>query len=878
MKCQLPPLAIAALLLPHVATMPGGTADTLAAAAIRPATDAPKRMSPEESAKTFRLPPGFRAELVACEPLINEPTGVCWDEQGRLFVCELHGYNVEGYYDIQELNKTGKLDMEVRRIQASKEATERAEKETYGTVKLLLDTDGDGRMDKSIVWADHLPTCYGIVAARGGIIVGCAPDIVFLKDTDGDNRADVRETLFTGFAVGELWRGINCPQWGVDNWIYFGSGWGGGNITGPHLKTPVKLGRTDFRIKPDGSALEPVEGQTGTFGHAMTVAGERFYTSTSRHALTALPLPWRYLGRNPDAAMPQVTLDVADDARVYPIAPVHPWRLKRSQEPAWVKFYGVNEATANGFFTSCSGVLVYQDVAWPAEYRGQYFCCDSAQSIVTRSRLESSGPSFKVTRVPGEEKSEFLAAADSWFRPIQLTHGPDGAVWIVDMYREVIEDYSAIPRFLQQQYNVLNGQDCGRLWRLTHATAPKAPSAAMAKLNAMQLAAELASPHYWRRQTARRLLLERNAKSAVPQVTKLLGTASVTETALGALYTLEGLDALGETDFRAALAHPSPDVRRHALRLADRRFSDAGRFVEQTLLEKGPEVYGTDARLLLQVALSLGESKDARVPETLASLARQHGTMRWMEVAIASSAGRRESAMVSALVRHPGQGKGVLEALVGAIAARGNTPEIQRAKAAVANMTDAKLRAPLDDLLDQGLTDLQPLKSAASPAVPPIAPPTAEQLAELGKLAPRFLAALGKPRDKLRGRELFKDNCSTCHRAKGLGTAVGPDLDAEFQRAEETILKDILFPNETIRPSYETYFLRTARGETWPGILADESPTSLTLKLPGGDEKTVLRKKLASFTAQKVSLMPAVFGFTLEPQDVADIISFLRAQ
>jgi len=193
-----------------------------------------------------------------------------YDEQGRLFVCELHGYNVEGYYDIQELNKTGKLDMEVRRIQASKEATERAEKETYGTVKLLLDTDRDGRMDQAIVWADHLPTCYGLVAANGGILVACAPDIVFLKDTDGDNRPDVRETLFTGFAVGELWRGINCPQSGVDNWIYFGAGWGGGNVTGPHLKTPVKLGRTDFRIKPDGSAIEPVEGQTGTFGHAMT--------------------------------------------------------------------------------------------------------------------------------------------------------------------------------------------------------------------------------------------------------------------------------------------------------------------------------------------------------------------------------------------------------------------------------------------------------------------------------------------------------------------------------------------------------------------------------------------------------------------------------
>src|SRR5690606_17294405 len=150
------------------------------------------------SLRTIQVPDGYRIELIASEPLINEPSGVCWDARGRMFVCELHGYNLEGQYDIEELNKTGKLDREVRRIQADEVFKEKAKAGTYGTVKMLTDTDGDGRMDKAEVWADRLPPCYGVCPARDGIIVACAPDIVYLADRDGAGRAEVREVLFTG--------------------------------------------------------------------------------------------------------------------------------------------------------------------------------------------------------------------------------------------------------------------------------------------------------------------------------------------------------------------------------------------------------------------------------------------------------------------------------------------------------------------------------------------------------------------------------------------------------------------------------------------------------------------------------------------------------
>lgn len=225
--------------------------------------DAPSARTPEQSAAAFKLPDGFRMEVVASEPLIASPSGICWDEQGRLFVSELHGYNLEGQLDIDELNKTGKLDSEVRRVQADEKFKQAAMKGTYGVVKLLSDANGDGRMDKAVVWAADLPPIYGLVPARGGVIVAAAPDIIFLADRDGDGKAEVRETLFTGFPVGMLERGINAPQWGSDGWIYFGRGHGGGKITGPHLTASVDLPGTDFRIRADGTAIEPVTGGLG---------------------------------------------------------------------------------------------------------------------------------------------------------------------------------------------------------------------------------------------------------------------------------------------------------------------------------------------------------------------------------------------------------------------------------------------------------------------------------------------------------------------------------------------------------------------------------------------------------------------------------------
>jgi putative membrane-bound dehydrogenase-like protein len=652
---------------------------------IVPATDAPKPLTPEESRKSFKLPDGFRIELVASEPLLAEPTGMCFDARGRLFVCELHGYNRDGYYDILELNKNGVLDKAVRRIPASKEAEERAAKETYGTIKLLEDTKGDGHFDRLTIFADHLPPCYGVVPAGDGVIAICAPDIVFLADRDGDGKAEVKEKLFTGFGVGEIWTRISNPRWGVDNWIYVASGaTSGGTITGPHLKNEVRLGNTCFRFKPDGSRLEPVSGGTSGFGLALDDWGDRFLVTNQQHALYVAPLPYQALARNPyyAAANPIVNISsYGHPAKVFPTSKPDPWRRKRGEQPEWVKFYGSAETDA-GLFTSACAPLIYQADLFPAAYRGNHFSCEPAQNLVHRCLLEPKGAGFTAKRAV--EGKEFLTTTDGWFRPVNLSVGPEGALYVVDMYREIIEDYSAIPRYLQQQYveGLKNGYDKGRIWRVLAGDATPERKANLAMADANDLVAELGSPNIWRRITAQRLLVERGEKKAVPALKKLAASGSTPQARLHALYTLDGLGALESERVERALGDEHYGVRVNALQLVERWFNK-----EPSLLKAALKL--TDdahPKVRLQLAFSLGECNESKALEALGRLARSEGDDPWMQTAILSAVPTRAARLAEALLRDTGAGKALLKPLGAVVGARNQQEEMADLLWAVASL------------------------------------------------------------------------------------------------------------------------------------------------------------------------------------------------
>ena len=853
-------------------------------------------------------------EVVASEPLIASPSAVCWDERGRMFVSELHGYNLAGQLDIEELNKTGMLDTKVRRTQAGEKFKQAADAGTFGVVKMLRDTDGDGRMDAAEVWASDLPPVYGLVPARGGVIVACAPDIIFLADRDGDGRAEVREKLFTGFPTGELERGINAPQWGADGWIYFGRGWGGGKITGPHLVAPVQLPGTDFRIRADGSAIEPVTGNTQTFGFAMTEAGGRFTVTTTFPGISIAPIPWRYLARNPNAATPSLEVNTGD-RRAYPISQPHPWRQKRADDPAYFKYYnsryGAAESEASGWFTSACGPMIYQDHALPGLH-GQYFVCEPSGNLIHRALIEVDGSALKLRRAPGEEKSEFAATSDQWSHPMSLTHGPDGSIWVTDYYREIIEDYSAIPRHLQQQYGVHAGHDRGRIYRLTHKNAPRAPSADMSALDLPTLARECASPLFWRRQTAQRLLVERGGKDASSALRELLAAPNAeSSTVITALRTLDQLGVLTQPDVQPFINHTHAAVRIHALQLADRWFAkEEGRALLETVL-KGA-LGETDPRVQIQIALSLGETLDPAAFATLARFALEHLSVRWMDAAILSSLHGRGVEMLASLIDEPKASAPFLASLAQSIAACRDDAALSRALTLIAAAAPAAQttvlnalakslkNAPRKPLVDKSAhTTLASL--AASPNVEvrqatrtledtfvaTVATVTdAGAPVPAGKLPPadtisdetfrKYVAALAGQRDLGRGHALFRQTCAMCHRIGTEGHEVGPDLIGQIGLAEESLLKEILMPNDRIRAGFETKLVQMADGNNATGILKEEGATSLTLVLPNGVEQVLLRKDVTGVHHLATSLMPS-FAEGLTPADVANVLAWLRS-
>ena len=881
------------------------------AAEIPRPTDAPPARSPADAAAAFQLPPGFRMEVVASEPLIASPTGVCWDERGRLFVSELHGYNLEGQLEIEELNKTGKLDTQVRRVEADEKFKRAAKAGTYGVVKLLRDSHGDGRLDEAVVWAADLPPAYGLVPARGGVIVACAPDIVYLADRNGDGRPAVREVLFTGFHTGELWRGINSPQWGADGWIYFGRGWGGATITGPRLARPVELPDSDFRIRPDGTAIEPVTGGTGTFGFALTAAGDRFTENTTVPAIYIAPLSWRYLARNPDAAVRGLEAPTGDH-RAYSLSKPHPWRQKRADDPEYFKYYnsryGAAESEADGWFTAACGPLVYRDHVLPGLH-GQYFVCEPAGNLIHRSLITAEGAALTIHRAPGEERSEFAASRDAWSHPINLTHGPDGAIWIADYYREIIEDYSAIPRHLQQQYGVYHGHDRGRIYRLTHRDASAAPNADLHRLTGRALARECASPLLQRRQTAARLIVERADVGAEPGLRELLAErATEPEALITALWTLDQLGRLTPRDAQPFFRHPAAAVRIQALQIADHWLGEAAgpEFLQAVLAAAAAE---PDPRVRIQFALSLGESRDPRAFAQLARFAREHLGIRWMDAALLSSLGGRGGEMLAELVRDPGGAATLLAPLAQTVAAGRNEAELARSLELVApagptiqmavlrGLVNGRKNAVRQPLVQPGartalaalaasanadvrktaraLTDTfsaGPVEGDALPATAG-APPAAGQISDA--TFRQFVAALARPRDLRHGHALFLQACATCHRIGAEGHEVGPDLLGQLGGAEEGLLKDILLPNDRIRPGYETTAAGMADGATVTGILKDDGATSLALILPDGVEQVLLRKDVTRVRRLTTSLMPS-FAETLSPADLADLLAWLR--
>lgn len=463
-------------------------------------------LAPADAVKTFQLSDEFLIEPFAAEPDVLSPVDMAFDEQGNLFVVEMGDYP----YDA----KPGDFK---------------------GRIRLLRDTNGDGKPDKSYVFAESLPGATSILPWKGGLLVAAAPDILYIKDTDGDFKADIREVLFTGFFSKNSEAQITCMRYGVDNWIYANNHGQGGMIT--YKKKPgaaaLNISGGDFRFRLDRDLFE-VESGTGQFGLAMDEWGHRFFTQNTLH-IQQSPIAYRYLHRHNFMPSYRSEVNISDhELEMFQKSATPYWRQQRSdrRQAKYDSLKSGYKEYARDHFTGASGGTFYGGGAFPSSFYGSIFTGDVAGNLVHRDVLKSvqGQPSYVASRGEMEKNREFLASTDTWFRPGNFNVGPDGYLYLMDIYRQHIETPVSIPEDLKSDMDFSNGLRYGRIWKIFPKEGTKRPTLFpdLSAKKPEELVALLGNPNQWWRLTSQRLLLEKQDNSVVLLLKKMFTTLQST--------------------------------------------------------------------------------------------------------------------------------------------------------------------------------------------------------------------------------------------------------------------------------------------------------------------------------------------------------------
>ncbi len=504
--------------------------------------------SPEESRARIQIENGFKVEVFAAEPDVVDPVAITFDENGAVYVAEMR-------------------EMEVLPA---------LEPGTQATIRRLEDRDGDGRIEHSTVFATGLSFPSGLAPYKGGLFAMCTPDLLYLKDTDGDGAADERRVVLTGFGQGNAEHRFNNLAWGLDNGLHSANGHGGGKVKDPsRADAPtVDLSGRDLRIQPAEGLYEAEARQLpGGFGLAFDEWGRKFVSQNETHVMHVV-LAERYVARNPFLAVSAMGEDISDhgqpDAPVYPISRPQAWRIERTSRRASTEAgkFRPSQLQVSGYFTAACGVTAYLADLFPESHRGSLFVCDAAHNLVHRDTLSEVGASLRASRP--DHETEFLRSSDSWFRPVNLHLGPDGALYLLDFYREIIETAASIPEDILAKLDLRAGSDKGRIYRIVpnNCREPYKPPM-LGKLSSGDLVPKLADGNAWVRLTAQRLLLEREAKETAPLLKEMVTSELNPLGRLHALWTLAGLRMLEEETVLAGLRDPHPRVREHSVRLAE---------------------------------------------------------------------------------------------------------------------------------------------------------------------------------------------------------------------------------------------------------------------------------------------------------------------
>ena len=735
------------------------------------AFDMPPPKSPAEALASFRLRPGFRIELVAAEPMVMDPVSFDWGADGRLWVVEMRDYPLG-------LDGQGKPG---------------------GVVKVLQDTDGDGGYDKVTIFLEGVAFPSSVMPWGKGALIAAAPDLFYAEDTDGDGRANVRKVLFTGFTPGNQQHRFNGFEWGLDGWIYAANGESGGTVKSIATGKTISISGRDIRFRPATGEIETVSAQT-QFGRRRDDWGNWFGNNNPTW-LWHVTLPEHYLRRNPHLAVKRVLRVLAnydDSTRVFPasaamVRPNQPWSL-------------------NHVTSGCSP-CPYRDDLFGPEFATSVFASEPVHNVVHREVLVRNAAGFTSHRAAGEEQSEFLASTDNWFRPVTTRTGPDGALYVADMYRFVIEHPEWISPEMQARLDLRAGADKGRIYRVVPEGKARRPIPNLAAKNTRDLAAALDSVNGWQRDTAQRSLVERADPLAKAALAPLLTVTHAPQVRLQTLATLGLLGTLTPETVVTALADPHPAVRCEALRQSE------------PLAGKSAAVFSavaalamdSDAAVRLQAAFTLGAWPAEKIEPLLRQLAARDDADEWLRIAIMSSL-------------KPGS----------------------------ALFAQLKAEAPI------------PKPAAASVPLTPSSSDRAQVIA--GYAGVEKLTG-----DARSGQRQFQTLCAPCHRLRGEGQEVGPDLGMVGTKPVDWLITAILDPSQAVEARYRNWTITLKSGDLLDGIVSAETANNIVLRVASGVEHAVLRTDIAAMAPSKLSLMPNGFESALKPQDLADLLRWLRA-
>jgi putative membrane-bound dehydrogenase-like protein len=901
-------------------------------------------------------------ELVAHEPDVIDPVAIRFDEDGRMWVVQMRDYptaDAKGNH-------------------------------ARSRISILRDRDGDGFFETSRVFADDLPYATGVQPWKGGVFVTMAGQVAYMKDTDGDDKADVVETWYTGFAEKNTQLRANHPRLALDNHIYIANGLRGGDVV--DAKRPdagaLSISGMDFRFDPLTRKFEAVSG-VGQFGLTFDDYGNRFVCSNRNPVIHAV-LEDRHVKQNPLVAVAAVSTDVAKagaESRIFPIA------------RAWTTSH-----LHAGQFTAACGVEIYRGDALPAEYYGNVFVCEPTGHLVHREIMKPHGVTF--TSAPTVGDAEFLASRDEWWSPVNLEVGPDGALYVADMYRAVIEHPHWMPAELRQRPDLTAGNDRGRIYRIAPVDFRRPDTPRLSPLSSESLVGLLAHPSAWWRETAARLLLQRQDQRIGAQLERVALRHRSQFARIHALRLLDGLDLVREDILIRLMADTDPRIVEQAIIAAESRVSASrelqarvaklvahhdARVRFQALLAAMPlppapahpaDRWELDAMLIaagerggtvLSAMLQNPTALDANVGDPkrfAAELAR---------LAAASNDDRERSIAIAALVRSSEFGRVGLSGLLAEELPGGRSLDFQRTKlsgrdrseldhmfasarvdAANSNQPDdrrceaidllafsddstaalvplalaeprqaVRLRAiaalakcrdlgPWRQLLERLSRETPIVQRAILDGVLASADRTSLLVDELaaGRIKPTELDAnriqlllnhrdatiktraeellaevlpadrelaladyrvvLTMPPDPSRGRGVFEKQCATCHQIDGVGVQFAPDISDSREKSAEQLLTDIIQPNRAIDSNYFSYTAITVDGLVHTGVLAAETSTSVALKQAEGKSVTLRRDQIAELRSDGVSFMPDGLEKNIPPQDMADLIAFIK--